>query len=189
MNNNKNTAELILDTAQGLVQEVGFNGFSYAHIAEKIGIRTASIHYHFPNKEDLAEALIARYNREFVAKIAEIDSETTNNLDKIRRYMMIFSIPVDTYCTCLSVMLSSDLATLTEKVREKLAAFFTANLTWVERVLEQGRSEGHLQFKGTAQAQAHKILTSLQGAQLLARTFRDANRFNMIAEGVISALS
>ncbi|MDF2650787.1 MAG: transcriptional regulator, TetR family [Paenibacillus sp.] len=189
MNNNKNTAELILDIAQGLVQEVGFNGFSYSHIAEKVGIRTASIHYHFPNKEDLGEALITRYHREFVATIAQIDNEAQNNLEKICKYVMIFSIPVDTYCTCLSVMLSSDLATLTEKVREKLAEFFTANLAWVERVLEQGRSEGHLQFKGTAEAQANRMLASLQGAQLLARTFRDANRFNLIAEGIISALT
>lgn len=189
MNNNKNTAELILDTAQRLVQEVGFNGFSYAHIAEKVGIRTASIHYHFPNKEDLGEALIARYQREFVVKVAQIDNETQNNLEKLRKYVLIYSVPVDTYCTCLSVMLSSDLATLTEKVREKLAAFFTANLEWIERVLEQGRSEGQLRFEGSAQTQAHKILTSLQGAQLLARTYRDANRFNLIAEGVISAFT
>lgn len=188
MNNNKNTAESILDTAQQLVQEFGFNGFSYAHIAERVGIRTASIHYHFPNKEDLGEALITRYHREFVATVAQIDAQTRNNLEKIRSYVMIFSIPIDTYCTCLSVMLSSDLATLTEKVREKLAEFFAANLAWVERVLEEGRSEGQLQFKGTSKMQAHEILASLQGAQLLSRTFRDADRFNVIAEGIVSAL-
>lgn len=188
MNNNKNTAKLILDTAQELVQEFGFNGFSYAHIAERVGIRTASIHYHFPNKEDLGEALITRYHSEFVAAIAQIDAETQNNLEKIRKYVMIFSIPVNTYCTCLSVMFSSDLATLSEKIREKLSAFFTANLAWVAKVLEQGRSEGHLRFEGNAEEQAHRILASLQGAQLLARTFKDASRFNMIAESVISAL-
>ncbi|MCM3626136.1 TetR/AcrR family transcriptional regulator [Paenibacillus glycanilyticus] len=189
MNNNKNTSELILDTAQALVQEVGFNGFSYAHIAEKVGIRTASIHYHFPNKEDLGEALITRYHREFVATVAQIDTETQNSLEKIRRYIMIFSIPVDTYCTCLSVMLSSDLATLSEAVRERLAGFFTANLAWVERVLEQGRSDGQLHFQGSADVQAHKILASLQGAQLLARSFKDANRFTMIADSLLSALT
>ena len=77
MNNNKNTAELILDAAQVLVQEVGFNGFSYAHIAEKVGIRTASIHYHFPNKEDLGEALITRYT--------EISSATSRKSTPRRR--------------------------------------------------------------------------------------------------------
>ncbi|MFC5451046.1 hypothetical protein [Paenibacillus aestuarii] len=76
-----------------------------------------------------------------------------------------------------------------EKVREKIAKFFTANLAWLERVLEQGRSERHLQFKGTAVAQANRILASLQVAQLRARSFRDANRFTLIAAGIISALT
>ncbi|GMK43486.1 TetR family transcriptional regulator [Paenibacillus glycanilyticus] len=189
MNSNKNTADLILDTAQALVQEVGFNGFSYAHIAEKVGIRTASIHYHFPNKEDLGEALITRYHKGFLATVAQIDADTQNNLDKLRKYINIFSIPVDSYCTCLSVMLSSDLATLSEKVGARLADFFTANLAWVERVLEEGRREGHLRFEGSASTRAHLILASLQGAQLLARSYRDASRFAIIADGVLSALA
>ncbi|SFD76205.1 TetR/AcrR family transcriptional regulator, transcriptional repressor for nem operon [Paenibacillus catalpae] len=189
MTKSKNTSEVILDTAQSYVQEFGFNGFSYAHIAEKVGIRTASIHYHFPNKEDLGEALIVRYLKQFHATAAQIDSETPNYLDKLRKYILIYQAPVQDYCTCLSVMLSSDLSTLPEKVREALAQFFTANLSWLEQVLEQGRSEGHLQFKGTADVRAHQFLATLQGGQLLARSFRDASRFNRIAEDLISALS
>ncbi|REE67611.1 TetR family transcriptional regulator [Paenibacillus taihuensis] len=189
MTKTNNTAELILDTAQAFVQEFGFNGFSYSHIAEKVGIRNASIHYYFPNKEDLGVALIARYLKHFHAASAQIDAEATNQLDKLRRFTLIFSGPVQQNCACLSVMLSSDLATLSEEVREGLATFFTANLTFLERVLEQGRLEGELRFDGSAQAQAHQFLASLQGAQLLSRGFRDANRFDMIATGLLSALT
>ncbi|MDQ0899071.1 TetR/AcrR family transcriptional regulator [Paenibacillus sp. V4I7] len=189
MNNNKNTAEIILDTAQSIVQDAGFNGFSYAHIAEKVGIRTASIHYHFPNKEDLGEALIARYHRHFISAIAQIDTETQNNLEKLRKFTLLYGGPVQDYCTCLGVMLSTDLATLSGKTREGLAQLFTANLEWLERVMEQGRREEHLNFKGAADVQAHQFLASLQGAQLLARSFRDLAKFNMIAEGLLSALT
>lgn len=189
MNKNKNTAEIILDTAQSIVQEFGFNGFSYAHIAEKVGIRTASIHYYFPNKEDLGEALIARYHRNFISAITQIDAETQNNLEKLRKFILLYSGPVQNYCTCMGVMLSTDLATLSNNTREGLAQLFTANLTWLERVLEQGRSEEQLNFDGAANVLAHQFLASLQGAQLLARSFRDLNRFDMIAEGLISALS
>lgn len=188
MNNHKNTAEIILDTAQFIVQEVGFNGFSYAHIAEKVGIRTASIHYHFPNKEDLGEALITRYHKHSMTAIAQIDYETQNNLEKLRKFILIFNGPVEDYCTCLSVMLSTELATLSEKVRDRLAQFFTTNLTWLERVLDQGRLEGQMKYEGAADVQAHKFLASLQGAQLLARSFRDKSRFEVIAEGLIAGL-
>lgn len=189
MTKTNNTAELILDTAQGFVQEFGFNGFSYAHIAEKVGIRTASIHYYFPNKEDLGEALIARYLKHFHAACAQIDAEATNQLEKLRRFTLIFSGPVQQNCACLSVMLSTDLATLSEKVREGLAVFFSANLAYLERVLEQGRLEGELRYQGETKAQAHQFLASLQGAQLLSRGFRDPSRFDMIANGLLSALT
>ncbi|RED58599.1 TetR/AcrR family transcriptional regulator [Cohnella lupini] len=189
MNKTKNTSEIILDTAQSIVQEFGFNGFSYAHIAEKVGIRTASIHYYFPNKEDLADALIVRYHRSFNAAAAQIDSETQNGLEKLRKFILIYAGPAQDYCACLSVMFSSDWATLSGKVREGLSQFFTANLTWLEQALDQGRRDGHLRFEGTANAQAHQFLASLQGAQLISRSFRDLSRFDMIANGLISALS
>ncbi|WP_219834213.1 TetR/AcrR family transcriptional regulator [Paenibacillus sp. R14(2021)] len=189
MNNNKNTAELILDTAQAIVQDVGFNGFSYAHIAEKVGIRTASIHYHFPNKEDLGEALIIRYRRQFEAMAEQFDAETENNLERLRKFILLYRGPVQDYCTCLGVMLSTDLSTLSGKAGEGVAELFKANLDWLERVLDEGRREGQLQFRGTADVQAHLFLAALQGGQLLAKSFRDASRYDRIAEGLLSALA
>jgi TetR/AcrR family transcriptional repressor of nem operon len=51
----------ILDTAERLVQTRGFNGFSYADVATELGVTKASLHYHFPGKAELGEALVARY--------------------------------------------------------------------------------------------------------------------------------
>ncbi|MCM3628333.1 TetR/AcrR family transcriptional regulator [Paenibacillus glycanilyticus] len=189
MTKSKNTSETILDIAQSLVQEFGFNGFSYAHIADKVGVKTASIHYHFPNKEDLGEALIVRYLQRFVAATAHLDSVTKNSKEKLRKYTLLYSEPVQDFCTCLSVMLASDVATLPEKMREGLARFFEANLTWLERVLDEGRREGDLHFEGASHLRAHQILASFQGGQLLARSFRDPGKFHRIAEEALFALS
>lgn len=189
MDKNKNTSEFILDTAQSLVQQFGFNGFSYSHISDKVGIRNASIHYYFPNKEDLGEALITRYQRHFIANVAQIDFETQNSLDKLRKFTLLYSGPVQEYRTCLSVMLSTDLGTLSGKVQDGLVQFFTSNLEWLERVLEQGRREGHLKFEGAADVRAHQFLASLQGAQLLARSFNDVKKFDLIVDGLLSALT
>src|SRR5262249_58801784 len=67
------TAERILDTAQALAQVRGYNGFSYADISAELAITKPSIHYHFPSKAQLAEALIARYQRRFAAARQEGD--------------------------------------------------------------------------------------------------------------------
>ena len=49
------TASEILDVAERLVQVRGFNGFSYADIAEALEVTKASLHYHFPTKGDLGK--------------------------------------------------------------------------------------------------------------------------------------
>ena len=55
----------ILDIAQTLAQTRGYNAFSYRDISEVIGIKTSSIHYYFPTKGDLGEALVRRYRDNF----------------------------------------------------------------------------------------------------------------------------
>jgi AcrR family transcriptional regulator len=47
--------------AERLVQTRGYNGFSYADVAAELNISKASLHYHFPGKAELGEALIRRY--------------------------------------------------------------------------------------------------------------------------------
>ena len=59
------TATQILDVAERLVQERGFNGFSYADVAKELDISKAALHYHYPGKAELGEALIERYAARF----------------------------------------------------------------------------------------------------------------------------
>src|SRR4030095_11910383 len=60
-----NTQRTILNLAESLLQDKGFNGFSYAHIASGLGVKNAAIHYHFPTKEELGCAVIKRYRDRF----------------------------------------------------------------------------------------------------------------------------
>ena len=53
----KDTAQQILDVAQDLVRCRGYSAFSYADISKQVGIRKASIHYHFSSKEELGKEL------------------------------------------------------------------------------------------------------------------------------------
>ena len=50
------TYNQILELANKYIQKVGFNAFSYSDLANEIGIKKASIHYHFPSKTDLGIA-------------------------------------------------------------------------------------------------------------------------------------
>lgn len=187
---NNNTLDQILDTAQLLVQSVGFNAFSYADISNEIGIRKASIHYYFPNKADLGEALVARYHRNFTAALAHIDAGKQDDLESLRQFALLYKAgPTQNFRLCLGVMYGADYVTLPEQVQGKLTQFFAANLIWLEQVMDRGLMAGTLTFKGQAKAQAHKFLAALQGAQLLARSFKDIKKYDEIAEELITALA
>ena len=43
------------------VQAHGYSGLNFRHLAEVVGIKSASIHYHFPTKADLGAAVAKRY--------------------------------------------------------------------------------------------------------------------------------
>jgi AcrR family transcriptional regulator len=55
------TRQVIMDTAQAMVQAKGYNALSFRELAKAVGIKSASIHYYFPTKGDLGAALARRY--------------------------------------------------------------------------------------------------------------------------------
>src|SRR3954470_21642633 len=97
------TGDRILDVAQDLLQRRGYNAISYQDIADRIGIRKASVHHHFPNKSDLAQALVGRYRRRWEAFLKEIDTSNAGPWSKLERSLGPFQQPAasgDRACLC-----------------------------------------------------------------------------------------
>jgi TetR/AcrR family transcriptional repressor of nem operon len=55
------TREQIMALGRSTVQAHGYGGLSFRELAKAIGIKSASIHYHFPAKADLGAALVQAY--------------------------------------------------------------------------------------------------------------------------------
>src|SRR5690606_27556968 len=83
---NATTRTQILQQAERLVQERGCNGFSYRDLSALIGIKTSSVHYYFPQKEDLLLALVQQYHARWQAAIQAIDGGL-NAEAKLRVYV------------------------------------------------------------------------------------------------------
>ncbi|MEC8039905.1 MAG: TetR/AcrR family transcriptional regulator, partial [Pseudomonadota bacterium] len=65
--------EKILEAAEKRVRGVGFAEMSFRDLAKDVGIKSASVHYHFPTKPDLGEALVTRYAEQFKEELDRID--------------------------------------------------------------------------------------------------------------------
>ena len=164
--------ERIIDVAQGFVQTRGFNAFSYRDLAEEILIRTASIHYYFPKKDDLGLALIQRYRSDFEEAIRNIDSSQRSPKDRLSAYLKMFlDLSKGGDRLCLFAVFSAELPTLSERIREEVKIFYEKNIDWINDVVSEGRSAGFFSFPGESRDVASAIFSFLEGEMLVRRVF------------------
>lgn len=179
----------ILDVAEQLAQTRGYNGFSYADIAARLGVTKASLHYHFRSKEALGSALLARYHRSFAAALAAIDQRAAAPIDRLREYVGLYDSVMRNDRMCLCGMLAAEYATLPGTMQQGLTAFFDVNERWLTGVLAQGVRAGTFAFRESAKERARVVLGALEGAMLVARSYGDARRFAAAARHVLDDLN
>ena len=183
------TSQRILDIAERLLQTRGYNAFSYADIAKSLHITKASLHYHFPSKSELGKCLVERYKQSFLQALAEINKTTNDCTEQLRRYIALYSEVLRNDRMCLCGMLAAEYTTLPKPMKAELKHFFDENERWLVVVLEKGRKTGKLHFSGTAQETAVLLVSSLEGAMMLARSYDDIKRFEGTAKRLLAALT
>ena len=150
----------ILDVAERLVQTRGFNRFSYADIAREVGVTKPALHYHFPSKTDLGVAIIGRYHERFTSALAG-----------------------------LCGMLAAESETLPEAMRSAIVRFFDDNVAWLTNTLLAGKQARVLRFYAPAAQEAATLLSSLEGAMLIARLRHDPDSFDATSERLVATLT
>lgn len=185
----KSTRDRILDIAQRLIQSRGYNAFSFKDLAGALGIRTASIHYHFPTKADLGVALLQRYRRRFRQELDQISARADGPTRRLARFAALFERTFKAgNQLCLCGMLSAEAATLPKQVAAEIERFFLETEVWLAEILSSGKREQHLAFAGSARAQARLLLAMLEGAMVVARGMRQSAYFHGMARGYLSKL-
>lgn len=185
------TRTRILDVAQELVQRLGVNAMSYQHISNAVGIRKASIHHHFPTKEDLITALLNRYNANFLGLVDDIVTAPIDGKTKLLRYVGLFEATLFDSSgekACLCGMIGAELATLGCPSVELVRWFYQENERRLTQILVQGREEHIFRFKGDAGQVAKMTFALLEGGVLIARS-RDCNAyFADVRDGLLKLL-
>lgn len=174
------TKNKILDVAQDLIQRLGVNAMSYHHISEAVGIRKASIHYHFPSKEDLLEELLARYQQEFSEIMDQIVQSDVNPNTKLRRYMELFEATLQEgkhEKACLCGMLGAELMTIGSSSAKLVKNFYAENEEKLVKILKQGIAEGNFKIPGDVQSTARLIFSFLEGGLLIVRARGNLKQF------------
>jgi len=177
---NTNTQRAILDLAESFLQDKGFNGFSYAHIAAELNVKNAAIHYHFPSKEALACAVIQRYRDRFQLWINNARIKDLPPQEKLDWFFGIYTnTRADNGKVCLAGSLETEFNSLPAALQAQTEALTRELLTWLQATLQEGREAGVFHFNGDPASKAALILSSLQGALQMARAL-GTNKFQMV---------
>jgi TetR/AcrR family transcriptional regulator, transcriptional repressor for nem operon len=182
------TATQILDAAERLIQVRGFNAFSYAHVAAELNITKPALHYHFPGKSELGEALIKRYSARFAAALATVESRFDDAPARLDAYADLYIDVLRKKRMCLCGMLAAEYQTLPEGMQDAVVRFFSDNESWVSGILEQGLDERTLHFEGPTGEVARMIVSGMEGAMLLAWPLGDVASFQAAAHRLLTGL-
>lgn len=148
----------ILDAAERRMRIGGFNGFSFRDIASDVGVKSSSVHYHFPTKEALAAAVIRRYTED-VAKLIARGFETEP--DPIVVWTRAFRGTIRSkgrICPC--AVLGAASRDLPREVAQEVEGFFTMCLD-------------SLHSKGLSREKASEFLATLTGAMVVSNALDD----------------
>ncbi|MEM1299869.1 MAG: TetR/AcrR family transcriptional regulator [Pseudomonadota bacterium] len=168
-------SDRLLDAAEHRIRTAGFHAVSFRDLAGDLGIKSASVHYHFPKKEDLGVAVIDRYARAFFdgyAQRTEAGEEPVTVFVDLYRQALTSS---ETACLC--GVMGAEALGLPEPVQERVRDFLRENI----RVLAKALGRGD---RPDPEIRATQSVAALQGAMMLAINLRDNAIFEAVAQRV-----
>ena len=180
------TRTKILDVADDLVQRIGLNAMSYKHISDAVGSSKASIHHHFPKKEDLVDALLERCAISYGDRYQQIVDGSGDASEKLRELAAVFAEGLSNKKLCLVGSISTNSNTLHDGSCHILQSTIKNTVSIFAVVFEQGRREKSLIFTGTDEEAAFSFFSFLVGAQTIARSHGGVRLFHQATEVFIS---
>jgi len=162
----------ILDAAEHRMRVGGYGGFSFRELADHLGIKSSSVHYHFPTKEALTVAVVQRWSNH-TAEV--IDREIKKDPDPVRAWTKALRGTVFSEAhMCPCTVLGASSYDLPVQVAEEVRRFFKMCI-------------GKMMDQGLARAKATELISTLTGAMLIASALRDGAEYDRATKRNVTA--
>ena len=163
------TREHIVEAADRLFYQQGYEHTSFADIANVVKISRGNFYFHFKTKDEILDAVINRRLAEKRQMLERWEIEGEQPADRIRSFiniMLVNRADLKRY-GCPLGTLSTELAKLNHPAQPEATQLFTLFRTWLRRQFEL------LGRKTDADKLAMHLLARSQGVATLASSFHD----------------
>jgi AcrR family transcriptional regulator len=157
----------LIQLTDRLIREKGYNAFSFHDLAKAVGIKTASIHYHFPSKVDLGVAVIHWHEQQLERLIERVSNRPA--AQQLEHFLAIYRPIYQQQQVCLVGSLAPDFFTLEPAMQAALRHFSERMLAWVMAFLEKGKAQGQFAFNETVRSRALLLVGGMVSALQLSR--------------------
>ena len=171
--------DAILSSAEARMRRGGFHGFSFRDLAADVGIKSASVHYHFPTKADLGVSLMRSYQEQMLAAFGDPEDDRTL-ADKLGAVRDAYRRKLSKAGICLCGILAAEHAGLPEPVGEALKDYLVACRNWLISAFAGSRA-------GESEKRALVFSSALQGGLLMSHAMGDTKLFNHVTDEAIKA--
>jgi|SRR5579871_934970 len=168
----------ILDVAEAMIRNAGFNAFSTRDVASAVGIKASSVHYYFPTKVDMGVAVTERYTERFLKQLGDPGRFKGDAREVVSLYVNSFRetlVRDDKLCLC--AVLGAEIGGLPQEVGSHTRIFFERNIAWLRKALS-GSSK---MSAAEANAFAVHVLAALEGGMILSKSLGKEKIFENVA--------
>ena len=180
------TRNEIIRVGDELIRDKGFNAFSFYNISRELGIRNASIHYHFPTKADLGLAIVDKHIADLEELIERVEGKPP--MDQLRAYLSIYSCARAEGRICVVGALGGDINTIDTQIRARLEVLAHKILVWVTAIMKEGRAQGVFSFASSPRSKAMTVISCMLASLQLSRLTGGERDFDTIKDTIVKEL-
>lgn len=167
------TKEQLTAAAVETIQRSGVHGVTFRNLGAQVGIKSASVHYHFGSKDGLLSTVTAHYTDTFLAHLAALEGSPVARLLGL---LALFDVALADGRGCLCAAMAIHPDQLDDTTRQQLRAYFDAVEDW---------AAGPLRELGQPAA-AGMLVSAMEGALLIDRLDQGRDRLGQLRRWILS---
>ncbi|MFI8527372.1 TetR/AcrR family transcriptional regulator [Promicromonospora sukumoe] len=171
------TRQDILDAGQVVMARKGWAAVGINEVLGAAGVPKGSFYHWFSSKDAFGEAMMRSYFTDYLAEMdAVLARPGASAAERLMAYWRSWregQSLEDCRGKCLAVKLGAEVADLSEPMRLALKEGTTSIIDRVERMIDEGLSDGSVSVSGGSRAVAQTLYDMWLGASVMAKIHRD----------------
>ncbi len=180
-----NTKTEIMRFAEREIASKGVHGFSFRDVAFACHIKSSSVHYHFPKKNDLIVAVLEEFLKRLQAQFETWAQEETDAEQRLKRYlgrMRELARECSSRTFCPMMMAATEVGAGDPEITRVTRMFFDTAIQWLAEQLRAIR--GHEQPAQDDLFDAELMYNMLEGGMISVRMTGEPNRIETVLQTI-----